>query len=322
MQRHPIIPRPAMYGTVSAVQRLPRPTLALTASFALGAALLGCSSQAKSGAAGESNAGESKAGSARQTPAAPTSTAMAPAAAEAKAREILQRQLDATKAHDDSIQKTFTADAVVFTHGKSTTADLVTHFGLADSGPDGVQTDKATIAKVLAGGNADAVWFYAEVATEMTGGDGKTTATTRVVEIASAAAQWRVVAASFGEAAELAGSGANREVENATAADGPLAKLLGAPAAVSAQLAQDAIVVGPANVARGAEAAAALASWKLEPLSVFQRAREVRTPTWGFVQANLDHPEGKRVQRIAATLVAIPAANGQWQVVLAQYAAQ
>lgn len=300
-----------MCGTVATVQRLLRSTRALTAALAL----MGCS-QARNRA----NAGSGSAAVA-QAPAQATTT-LAPAAAEAQARAILQRQLDATKANDDSIQKLFTADAVVFTHGKSTTANAVTHFGLADSGPDGVQTDKATIAKVLAGGNADAVWFYAEVATEMTGGDGETTATTRVVEVASAAAQWRVVAASFGEAAELAPLGDNVEVDKATAADGPLAKLLGAPAAVGAQLAQDAIVVGPRTVARGGDAASALASWKLAPLRVFQRAREVRTATWGFAQANLDHPTDKGIERIAATLVAVPAANGQWQVVLAQYAAQ
>src|SRR5581483_10214644 len=131
------------------------------------------------------------------------------AAAEAKARDILQRQIEATKAHDDSVQKTFAADAIIFTHDKATTADSVTCFGLADAEPDGVQTDKATIGKVLAGGNGDAVWFYAEVATETSGPDGKGKQTTRVVEVAAAAEQWRVVAASFGAATALAPAGDN-----------------------------------------------------------------------------------------------------------------
>lgn len=143
----------------------------------------------------------------------------------------------------------------------------MTFFGLADSGPDGTQNEKATIASLVAGGNADAVWFYAEVATESSGPGGKESATTRVVEIASAAERWRVVAASFGEASELLYAADNWEIAGATSADGPLAKLLGSPRTVGAQLAADAIVVGPKAAAYGAGARDALAAWKFEPRS-------------------------------------------------------
>jgi hypothetical protein len=247
---------------------------------------------------------------------------MSTSAAEGKAREILQRQIDATKSHDDSMKKTFTPDAVVFTHDKATTADGVTFFGLADGGPDGVQTDNATIANVMAGGNADAVWFYAEVVTASTGPDGKGMGMTRVVEVAAAAEHWRVVAASFGEAGELQPASDNREIENATAADGPLAKLLGAPSTVGAQLAANAIVVGPKATTQGAGSKDALASWKLEPITVYKRAREMRTATWGFAQANLDHPDKKYTDRLTGILVAVPEADGRWSVVLAQYTGQ
>lgn len=80
------------------------------ATVVLGAVLFGCSSQGQGGGADSSMI-------------TAATTAMTPAAAEAKAREILQRQIDATKAHDDSVKKTFTADAVVFTHDKATTAE-------------------------------------------------------------------------------------------------------------------------------------------------------------------------------------------------------
>lgn len=304
-----------------------------------GLVLFGCGSRGKSGGSSGSDLGSAAApqvgsgadstavgsgsagsGSKAAGSAAAAAAPMAPAAAEAKAREILGHQIDATKSGGDAIRQTFTDDAIVFTEGKATTTDLVTFYGLADGGPDGVQTDKATIAKLMAGGNADAVWFYAEVATENSvPSGGKETATTRVVEVASAAQQWKVVAASFGEAHALHGAGSNREIQNATAADGPLAKLLAAPGTVAAQLAPDAIVVGPTAATQGGSAKDALASWKLDPISVYQRAREVRTATWGFVQANLDHPDGTRTDRLAGLLVAVPGAGDAWTIVLAEY---
>jgi len=295
----------------------------LIVTFVVGIALVGCSPHEKGSGAGSSmsTAGSGSDLDSSNSPAPATAT-MSLAAAEAKARGILQRQIDATKAHDGSMKTMFTPDAVVFTHDKATTVDGVTFFGLADGGPDGVQTDKATIAKVLAGGNANVVWFYAEVATESTGPDGKGTGTTRVVEVATAAEQWRVVAASFGEAGELAPAGDNREIENATAADGPLAKLLGAPDLVGAQLAANAIVVGPKAATQGARSRDTLASWKLEPMNVYKRAREMRTATWGFAQANLDHHDKKYTDRLAGMIVAVPEADGRWSVVLAQYVGQ
>jgi hypothetical protein len=247
---------------------------------------------------------------------------MTVADATAKAREILQRQIDATKAHDDSIRQTFTSTAIISTQDKATSAEAVTFFGLADNGPDGTQNDKATIANVAAGGNADAVWFYAEVATESSGPGGRESATTRVVEVAAAAEQWRVVAAWFGQATELTPSADNFEIEGATSADGPLTKLLGSPSAVNAQLAPDAIVVGPKIAVRDAQAREALASWKLEPLTVYKRAREVTTSTWGFAQANLDHPDKQYVDRLTGLIVALPSSHDRWTVVLAAYVHQ
>lgn len=236
-------------------------------------------------------------------------------AADVRARQFLQHQLDsATKSAD--LDATFTADAVVLVHGDASTAKMVTTFGIGDGGPDGASPTPATITKLVADGTADAVWFYADVST----GGG---APTRVVELLVGSEQWRAVAASFGRGAKLQPSGDNLEVPNATAADGPLAKLLGSTAAIGAQLAPGAIVVGPtdAELAVGGEAKAALAGWKLDPLTVFQRAREVRTPTWGFVQAYLDHPEVEPpyVDRLIGQAFAVPRPDGTWQIVLAQY---
>lgn len=217
-----------------------------------------------------------------------------------------------------------TADAVVFTHDKATTVDAVTYFGLADGGPDGVKAEKATISKLLAGGNADAVWFYAEVTVvskKTTGGNE--TSTTRVVEVATVADKWTAVAEGFGVAGALRPSGGNEEIENATGTDGPLAALLASPSSVATQLAPDAIVVGPNDAAQGASARPTLASWKLA-MMLFKRAREVRRPTWGFAQANLDHPNtsGSGTDRLAGLVVATLTPGGTWTVVLAQYVSQ
>lgn len=250
--------------------------------------------------------------------------------AETRARAFLQQQIDAASRHDHgALLATFATDAIVFTPIARPPASA-SFAGIGDTGFDGVTTSKATIAKLVADGTTDAVWFYAEVATENEGPvDGevmKGRSTTRVVELIAASESWRAVAGSFTSSREPQPSGDNTEVPGATSADGPLAKLAASPSALAAQLAPDAVAVGPTKkqlAIGGPGARNALTAWNLEPLSLYQRAREVRTATWGFVQANLDHPTpDKLIERLSVLLCAVPAGDGSWSVVLAQYLAQ
>lgn len=265
------------------------------------------------------------AGSAVAGGVAPVAAASGPTVApEVRARQFLQHQIDSVAATPD-LEATFTPDAIVLVHGHSSPASIVTMFGIGDGGPDGATTTKATITKLVAGGTADAVWFYADVTTEghVPGGGGSNQSATRVVELIVASEKWRAVAASFGRGGKLQASDDNMEIPNATAADGPLAKLLGSTAAIGARLAPNAIAVGPTNeeLASGAGAKAALAGWKLDPLMIYQRAREVHKPTWGFVQAYIDHPQpdSKYIDRLIGQAFAVPKPDGTWSVVLVQY---
>ena len=268
--------------------------------------------------------------------AAGAAPARAGEAPEARARAFLQRQIEAALGGDrGALQATFAQGAVVLVPGApgGRAPDSVSHFGIGDAGFGGVTSRRAAIGKLAAGGTADAVWLYAEVAIEYEGPvDGevqKGRGMTRVVELIAAAEGWRAVAASFTAPREPEPSGDNAEITGATAADGPLAKLAAAPGALAASLGPDAIVVGPARrqLAIGGPGTRAtrdaLAAWKLEPLSLYRRAREVRTEAWGFVQANLDRPAPDGlIERLSVQLFAIPAGGGAWRVVLAQYLAQ
>ena len=284
--------------------------------------LVACKSQGKVGGVGSqpaipvaSGAGVSGSAAAATTPAKPPGEAP-----EARARALLEHQIELARSKPDDLPTTFAKDAIVIAGNRSTTADGIATFGIGDAGPDGATVTKASITKLIADGNADAVWFYAEVTVEGNGSPG----VTRAVELL-AAPEWHAVAASFETAGKLQPSGTNREIENATSADGPLVKLLGSPAAITGQLAPNAIVVGPEadQLAQGAAAKAALGGWKLEPLALFQRAREVTQPTWAFAQAHFDRPDPdhpKLVDRVAGQAFALPKGDGSWSVVLVQYA--
>lgn len=285
-------------------------------------ALVACKSQGKVGGVGAqpaipvagSAASTSGSAAAATLPAKPAGEAP-----EARARKLLEHQIELARSKPDDLPTTFAKDAIVIAGNRSTTADGIATFGIGDAGPDGGTVTNASISKLIADGNADAVWFYAEVTVE----GGGTPGVTRVVELL-AAPDWHAVAASFETAGKLQPSGNNREIENATSADGPLVKLLASPSAIAAQLASDAIVVGPEadQLAQGSAGRAALAGWKIEPLTLFQRAREVTQPTWGFVQAHFDRPDPdhpKLVDRVAGQAFAMRNGDGPWSIVLVQY---
>jgi hypothetical protein len=258
--------------------------------------------------------------------AGPPAPTIAP---DARARSFLQRQIDAALAHTNELAATFTSDAVILLEGgASSPASSASSLGIGDGGPDGVQTTKATIGQLIARGTPDAVWFYAEVNTESQGPNGQPSleTPTRVIELIAASEQWRAVAASFGVSAKLQPSGGNSEIPNATGPAGPLATLLSTPSSLSSQLAGDAIVVGPIydQLSNGNGAGSALASWKLEPLTLYKHAREVHQTGWGFAQGTFDHPESARPQlidRLTGQTFAIPSSDGSWKVVLVEYLA-
>jgi hypothetical protein len=249
---------------------------------------------------------------------------MTPAAAQTKARTFLQHQIDAARGDGKALVASFTSDAVILVEGHASDADGVSSWGIGDAGPDGGAIASASITKLLASGTADAVWFYAEVTTRPKGPG--TPAVTRVAELLVASEQWHAVAASFGMASALQVSDSNLEIPNPTGADSPLAKLLGAPSALGAALAPNAIVIGPtaAQLKQGAGAKDALAGWKLEPIALYKRAREIHKPTWGFVQAYYDHAIAKStdVARGLAQAFALPKPDGSWNIVLVQYRAR
>lgn len=262
--------------------------------------------------------------------AQPTSTpAGAPTRvdADARARTFLQQQINFALAdkHDD-LAATFTKDAIVLAGDDNVaTADQVTDFMIGGGGADGASIDKASLAKLTAHGNKDAVWFYAEVSTHTTGPGGGGAGSTRVVELITAASSWHAVAASFELPAELQPSGMNDEIAGASGAPA-LARPLATPSKLGAQLAPDAIAIGPtADQIATSNAATALAGWKLEPITLFKNAREVRSSSWAFVQASFDRPHPGRPNLTDRGLVQafeVPKPDGSWSIVLVQYRGQ
>lgn len=119
---------------------------------------------------------------------------------EARAREVLQKQIDAALANDErALRATFAAGSIVLTPAVRESEELSRRdiFDLHGS----EATTAATITKLTAGGTSDVVWFYAELTTENQLGDDLeahgSTSTIRVVELLAASESWRVVASSF-----------------------------------------------------------------------------------------------------------------------------
>jgi hypothetical protein len=255
-------------------------------------------------------------------------TASATPTAEARARAFLQQQIDLALAgkHDDLVA-TFAKDTIVLADDDNvSTANQVNNFAIGGGGADGASIDKASIAKLVAHGTNDAVWFYAEVSTHSTGpGGGPGIGSTRVVELLTAASSWHAVAASFDAPDELQPAGMNTEIAGATNAPA-LAQPLATPSKLGAQLAPNAIAIGPTgDQVATSNAATALAGWKLEPITLFKNAREVKGGGWAFAQASFDRPHPGRptlTDRGLAQLFAVPKPDGSSSIVLVQYRRQ
>ena len=171
--------------------------------------------------------------------------------------------------------------------------------------------------RVVAGGNDEAVWLFAELSITKHNsepGEKETDATSlvRATELATAASGWKVVTAAFGEPNDPVHSGGAFPMIDTTAA-GPLAQLLAAP-----KLSDDpnAVVITGKDAAVGPDAAKALATWSAHHAVVDGAVREIREAKWGVVQANLSWKDGDGPPfRASAQLIALPKADGSWEIV-------
>ncbi len=240
----------------------------------------------------------------------------------------MQTQLDAALAHDDAALRATLAPGSIALTPTARKADVVSSMDFLHR-ESSVDTERATITKLVADSTPDALWFYAEVTADYVLGDDveaqRWTDTIRIVELVTSSEGWRSVASSFTAPRTPQSSAANDEIDGATTADGPLTKLVGTGEALARRMTSSSLLVGyqkEQDVVGPDAARASLAAWNLEPVSPFKRAREVTTASWAFSQLNADHVDGKRALRLAVQVFAVPAGDGNWNVVLAQYIAQ
>lgn len=247
----------------------------------------------------------------------------------AKAKELLDAQVAAlgTCGESAALIATFSPDAVVFTPPgwravKDPNAGICEAIAITAPG----QTVKSIKpGKLVAGGNASAVWLNTTLEITATGAKPRTIRVTEVM----AAPGWKVAAAAFTDADRQLGTVRPTQppVPGASTA-GPLAALLAVPTELDAALASDPAVAvfgtDAHEVAFRAEAAhKLLAGWSLRKLSV-KSAREVREAQWGYVQATVAWDKGGEDGTLAmcATVIAVPGAGGTWSVVAANFGAE
>jgi hypothetical protein len=238
-----------------------------------------------------------------------------------RATELLKTQVDSLKGDGTALVASFRPDAVVLVPDPRLASGP--NVGLRDAidqtGPqDSVK--KIALGKVVAGGNATAVWLNATI--DITVGKPRTV---RVTEL-MAAPDWKVVAAAFTDSrSPNMMDSAPDAVPSATSA-GVLAPLLAKPGDLDAAIGSDPglAVFGTdaKEIAFGAEAAhKMLTGWNSLPLSVEGAPREVREASWGYAQANVNwnKPGDRAPTRLSAMLIAVPGPDGKWSVVAASY---
>jgi hypothetical protein len=150
----------------------------------------------------------------------------------------------------------------------------------------------------------------------------------RFTEMAVAdGAKWKVVAAQFAmPRSPKRDKMTPSSIENETKAD-QLARILISPSALSNGLAKDAtaVVFGTDKAERGIGGPAAkklVDGWKSLKLEIEGNVREVRTATYGFVQANVNWVQaGGAPYRMRALMIATPDRTGTWTIRTVHYAA-
>lgn len=267
---------------------------------------------------------------------ATSATARAETAAD-RARALIAVQLAAFgQATDAPIRPLFAPDAVLVgyaldTAGKDANGFYVAH-RIAGITPH-VSIRKHAITSLVAGGDASTLWFTAELALTLTGGEpGERNWRTKPLVVRFTelcvrdAGGWKIVAAVFDRPHRKLAAAEDDAVEPiaGATAPGPLTALLASPAALAAALGTDraTFVVGtaPGERAVGRPAAARLlARWRELALTTPGVPREVHTATWGFAQAHVRWKRGGKEYAMFGLVIAVPGADGAWVPVGVHY---
>lgn len=310
-------------------------TLALCVTIAVGGGCKGKQPETSTPGSAQASGAVTEAGSADSAGSAGSAAVPVPAGSAAtmppaeRAKLVLDAQVAALKAGaDDKLAATFDSSAVILARvGYALTeADLAKQ--VASINPHDTIKD-IRVTKTAAGGNADAVWFVAEIAITKDVAEPESkpetrTETVRASELVTASSQWKVVAAAFSQPRELRKSRPIAAMPGAST-PGALSGLLADPAKAAASLSTDpavaAIGVGENDFATGSDAAKKiLETVKAKPITA-DSVREVRDAKWGFVQATLESPpdKGSNPYRFTGQLIAVPNPDGTWQVVAVHY---
>lgn len=288
--------------------------------------VLGCHKPAAEAGSGSASPSTKGAGSASGS-AAPASDKNVE-----RATAIMNAQLGALKnAKEAALVDTFAKDAVVLVptprlaHGETTGLPAA----IAQLSPhDTLKT--ATVTKLVAGSSASAVWWSAEVnlvADSLEAAANTTNTTIRVTELATADANWKVVAGAFAEITAPSLRADPSPIDDAsTTAAGPLTPLAIDIAKLDTALGPNATVFGTDEGEVGWDAAAShalLAKWKALPFALGGKPRAVAGKDWAFAIIPIDwqKPKKKVPTRMSALVIGTPTASGVWQVVAVQYTA-
>lgn len=253
------------------------------------------------------------------------------------AKKIVNAQLAGLQQMDDGFDKTFAPGAVV----NSSDVQNLQMVKVDEIANGGFRTSihATKLLSLTAGGDAKVVWLAGEAEISTRGVTGQkdngdfeygpsTKHTIRFTELAVAdGGKWKVVAAQFARpGAPQRNTRAPASIDNETKAD-QLAKLVISSTALSSGLAKDAtaVVFGTDKAERGIGGPAAkklVDGWKSLKLELEGKVREVRTATYGFVQANVNWIQpGGAPYRMRALLIATPDPSGAWTIRAVHYAA-
>jgi len=279
-------------------------------------------------------AAEAGSGSASPSAAGPASGLGAPVSDKnvERATTIMNAQLGALKnSQESALVDTFAKDAVVLVptprlaHGETTGLPAA----IARLSPHDT-LKSATVTKLVAGSTASAVWWSAEVnlvADSLEAATHATNTTIRVTELATADANWKVVAGAFAEITAPRMLADSDPIDDAsTTAVGPLTPLAADVAKLDAALGSKVTVFGTDKGEAGWDAAAShalLAKWKTLPFMLGGKPRAVAGKDWAFAITPIDwqQPKKKVPTRMSALVIGTPTAIGGWQVVAVQYTA-
>ena len=244
-----------------------------------------------------------------------------------RATAILKAQVAALVAGDDQAMiATFTPDAALegFMMDEAV-PDLHAFDEVALGGSPHNAITKHKLGPIAAGGNDQVVWYSADVTLTYSNQhpEERVRNATRVVRItglATAASNWKVVAAMMDNPTKQISDATGTAVIRGATTEGPLTKLLASPSALVAALTPDAVVVGTELRERGIGPAAKklVKGWSKLAFSVGGPPREVTTKDYAFTQTAIDWKKGDRLYRFDALAFALPV-DGAWKVVAVHY---